>query len=119
MEINEIQQLALSFFNMQGIKCKETENKVWEAEIPEKEQNYFNCGNTLRFTFDREKAELHRDVEMICDGSFLFRRAQQEHLHVFHRGCEPLAYNHTKCLLKTSLGCNRLLFLDCSYQDTG
>lgn len=71
---NNIQQLVTAFFNMQGIKCKEAEENVWVAEIPEKEQSFFNCGDKLCFTFDREKAELHRDIEMVSEGSFLLRK---------------------------------------------
>ena len=72
--VNDIQQLVLAFFNMQGIKCKESEEAIWVAQIPEKEQSFFNSGDTLRFTFNREKAELYRDVELICEGSFLLRK---------------------------------------------
>ena len=32
------------------------------------------CGDSLKFTFNKEKAELFRDVEMIGEGSFLFRK---------------------------------------------
>ncbi len=71
---NEIQQLVLTFFNMQGIKCKESEDNIWTAQIPAKDQSFFNSGAILKFTFNREKAEMHRDVEIICDGSFLFRK---------------------------------------------
>lgn len=71
---NNIQQLVTAFFNMQGVKCKEAEDNVWVAEIPEKDQNYYNCGGLLRFTFDKEKAELHRDIEMVSEGSFLLRK---------------------------------------------
>ncbi len=71
---NNIQQLVLAFFNMQGIKCKEAEKDIWVAQIPEKEQSFFNCGDKLKFTFDKEKAELYRDVEMVGEGSFLFRK---------------------------------------------
>lgn len=68
---NNIQQLVLSFFNMQGIKCQEAEEGIWVAEVPKKEAEFLNSNGTLRFTFDREKAELYRDVEMLCEGSFL------------------------------------------------
>ena len=71
---NNIQQLVLAYFNMQGIKCKETEENIWVAQIPEKEQSFFNCGSSLKFTCNKEKAELYRDVEMIGEGSFLFRK---------------------------------------------
>ena len=74
MENKNIQNLIFSFFNMQGIKYKETEEDVWTAEIPEKFQSAFNSGETLRITFNREKAELHRDIELICEGSFLLRK---------------------------------------------
>ena len=72
--MDSIQELVLAFFNMQGIRCKETEEQIWSAKIPEKDSSFFNCGETLRFTFDREKAELHRDVELVCEGSFLLRK---------------------------------------------
>lgn len=71
---NDIQQVVLSYFNMQGIKCKESEENIWIAQIPEKDQSFYNCGETLRFTFNREKAEIYRDIELISEGSFLFRK---------------------------------------------
>ncbi len=71
---NDIKQLVLAYFNMQGIKCNEAEDNIWIAKIPEKEQSFFNSGENLRFTFNREKAEINRDVELICEGSFLFRK---------------------------------------------
>lgn len=71
---NDIQQLVFAFFNMEGVPCKEEDQGVWTADIPEKERSFFNCDSKIRFTFDREKAELHRDIEMICEGSFLLRK---------------------------------------------
>ncbi len=74
MATNKIKELVFSFMNMVGIKCHEVEAEVWAAKIPEKEQAFFNGFENLRFTFSREVAEVHRDIELICDGSFLLRK---------------------------------------------
>jgi hypothetical protein len=50
------------------------QENIWSAEIPEKEQSFFNGFEDLKFTFTREIAEKHRDIELICDGSFLLRK---------------------------------------------
>lgn len=72
--VNKIQELVFSFMGMVGIKVKEAESGIWVAKIPEAEQAFFNGFEVLRFTFDREKAEIHRDLELICEGSFLLRK---------------------------------------------
>lgn len=74
MATNKIKELVFSFMNMVGIKCHEIEKDVWAAKIPENEQLFFNSFETLKFTFCRELAEKHRDIELICDGSFLLRK---------------------------------------------
>jgi hypothetical protein len=72
--VNKIQELVFSFLDMVNIGRKELEAGVWIAKIPENEQAFFNGYETLRFTFERDKAELHRDLELICEGSFLLRK---------------------------------------------
>lgn len=72
--VNKIKELVFSFMDMVGIKRQESEPGIWVARIPEAEQAFFNGFEVLRFTFDREKAELHRDLELICEGSFLLRK---------------------------------------------
>ncbi|MDN5279793.1 MAG: hypothetical protein PWR01_3758 [Clostridiales bacterium] len=74
MATNKIKDLVFSFMNMVGIECKEVAADVWAAHIPEKEQLFFNGFEDLKFTFSRELAEQHRDIELICDGSFLLRK---------------------------------------------
>ncbi len=71
---NKIQELVFSFLEMVGIKGREVEQGIWAARVPENEQAFFNGFETLRFTFDREIAEHHRDLELICEGSFLLRK---------------------------------------------
>jgi len=71
---NKIQELVFSFLDMVGIKGREVEPGIWAAKVPESEQSFFNGFETLRFTFDRALAELHRDLELICEGSFLLRK---------------------------------------------
>ena len=71
---NKIQELVFSFLDLVSITPKEHAEGVWVAKIPEEEQAFFNGFETLKFTFEREKAELHRDLELICEGSFLLRR---------------------------------------------
>lgn len=72
--VNKVQELVFSFMEMVGIESRELETGIWAAAIPEAEQSFFNGFENLKFTFDREKAELHRDLELICEGSFLLRK---------------------------------------------
>ncbi len=72
--VNKIQELVFSFMDMVNINRSEVEAGIWMAKIPAAEQAFFNGFETLKFTFDREKAELHRDLELICEGSFLLRK---------------------------------------------
>lgn len=71
---NKIQELVFSFLEMVGMKGREVEPGIWQATVPESEQAFFNGFEILRFTFDRALAEHHRDLELICEGSFLLRR---------------------------------------------
>ncbi len=72
--VNKIKELVFSFMDMVGINRREIEPGIWMAKIPEAEQAFFNGFENLKFTFDRDKAELHRDLELICEGSFLLRK---------------------------------------------
>jgi len=72
--VNKIQELVFSFLEMVGINIREQEPGIWSAKITESEQGFFNGSETLLFTFDREKAEKHRDLELISEGSFLLRK---------------------------------------------
>lgn len=72
--VNKIQELVFSFLDLVSISPKELEPGVWTAKIPEAEQAFFNGFENLRFTFARDKAEMHRDLELICEGSFLLRK---------------------------------------------
>ena len=63
--VNKIQELVFSFMDMVNINRSEIEAGIWMAKIPAAEQAFFNGFETLKFTFDREKAELHRDLELI------------------------------------------------------
>lgn len=72
--VNKIQELVFSFLEMVGIKSREQEPGIWSAKIPESEHAFFNGSETLLFTFEREKAEKHRDLELISEGSFLLRK---------------------------------------------
>lgn len=74
MATNKIKELVFSFMDMVKIECDEVTEGVWEAKIPESEQVFFNGFEDLKFTFSRELAEKHRDLELICDGSFLLRK---------------------------------------------
>jgi hypothetical protein len=72
--VNKIQDLVFSFLDMVKIKRREIEPGIWMAKVSESEQAFFNGFENLKFTFDRDKAELHRDLELICEGSFLLRK---------------------------------------------
>jgi len=71
---NKIKELVFSFLDMVGINGREVATGIWSAKVPEHEQAFFNGFETLRFTFDRALAEQHRDLELICEGSFLLRK---------------------------------------------
>ncbi|GAB4283239.1 MAG: hypothetical protein Kow0029_29250 [Candidatus Rifleibacteriota bacterium] len=71
---NKIMELVFSFMDMVGIECKKSAEDIWSAVIPEKEQTFFNGFEELKFTFNRETAEKHRDIELICEGSYLLRK---------------------------------------------
>ncbi len=72
--VNKIQELVFSFLDLVSITPKELEPGIWMAKIPESEQAFFNGFENLKFTFARDKAEMHRDLELICEGSFLLRK---------------------------------------------
>jgi hypothetical protein len=74
MATNKVKELVFSFMSMVGIEAEEIDANIWKAVIPEKEQLFFNGFDELKFTFSRELAEKHRDIELICDGSFLLRK---------------------------------------------
>lgn len=74
MAKNKIKELVFSFLNMIGSKPKEAGDDVWHARVPESEQAFFNGFEVFKFTFTREQAENHRDLELICTGSYLLRK---------------------------------------------
>ena len=71
---NKISELIFSFMKTASINCVEIEKGVWKANIPEKERPFFNGAETIPFTFNREIAEKHRDIELVSEGSFLLRK---------------------------------------------
>ena len=71
---NNISSLVFMFLNSLSISYKEIDKGIWVANIPESERTFFNGAEKISFTFDRELAEKHRDIELICDGSFLLRK---------------------------------------------
>lgn len=71
---DKIKELVFSFMDMVGIKHKEVEAGLWHAKIPASEKLFFNGFDVFKFTFDKELAERHRDLELICEGSFMLRK---------------------------------------------
>lgn len=71
---NKIRSIVFSFFDMAKIPYKEIRKGVWAANIPETEINFFGNVSLLEFTFQRELAEEHRNIELLCEGSFLLRK---------------------------------------------
>ncbi|OQB50714.1 MAG: hypothetical protein BWY02_00331 [bacterium ADurb.Bin157] len=71
---NKIRSIVFSFFDMAKIPYKEIRKGVWVANIPETEENFFGNVSLLEFTFQRDLAEEHRNVELVCEGSFLLRK---------------------------------------------
>lgn len=71
---NKIRSIVFSFFDMAKIPYKEIRKGVWVANIPETEENFFGNVSLLEFTFQRELAEEHRNIELVCEGSFLLRK---------------------------------------------
>ncbi|MBF0405954.1 MAG: hypothetical protein HQM10_01265 [Candidatus Riflebacteria bacterium] len=74
MEANKIQELVLSFMKTLGINCNENQPGIWKAEIPASERTFFNGYEEYSFSFNREIAEKHRDIELVCDGSYLLKK---------------------------------------------
>lgn len=71
---NKIRSIVFSFLDMAKIPYKEIRKGVWAANIPETEINFFGNVSLLEFTFQRDLAEEHRNVELVCEGSFLLRK---------------------------------------------
>lgn len=71
---NKIRSIVFSFLDMAKIPYKEIRKGVWAANIPETEMNFFGNVSLLEFTFQRELAEEHRNIELVCEGSFLLRK---------------------------------------------
>lgn len=71
---NKIRSIVFSFLDMAKIPYKEIRKGVWVANIPETEKNFFGNVSLLEFTFQRDLAEEHRNVELVCEGSFLLRK---------------------------------------------
>lgn len=71
---NKIRSIVFSFLDMAKIPYKEIRKGVWVANIPETEENFFGNVSLLEFTFQRDLAEEHRNVELVCEGSFLLRK---------------------------------------------
>jgi hypothetical protein len=71
---NKIRSIVFSFLDMAKIPYKEIRKGVWTATIPEAEKNFFDNVSKLEFTFNRELAEEHRNIELVCEGSFLLRK---------------------------------------------
>lgn len=71
---NKIRSIVFSFLDMAKIPYKEIRKGVWAANIPETEENFFGNVSLLEFTFQRELAEEHRNIELLCEGSFLLRK---------------------------------------------
>lgn len=74
MQENNVRELVFSFMKMTGMEPKEDCKGIWSVVVPENERNFFNGFGELRFTFDREKAEKQRDIQLACEGSFLLRK---------------------------------------------
>lgn len=71
---NKIRSIVFSFLDMAKIPYKEIRKGVWAANIPETEINFFGNVSVFEFTFQRELAEEHRNIELLCEGSFLLRK---------------------------------------------
>ncbi|HNV68477.1 MAG TPA: hypothetical protein PKO06_02185 [Candidatus Ozemobacteraceae bacterium] len=74
MENNKIQELVFSFMDSVGAKPVQAGEGIWQAPIPSAETGFFNGDKDFRFTFSRDVAEKHRDLELICEGSYLLKR---------------------------------------------
>lgn len=74
MTTNKIQELVFAFMDMVKIPCRVVEEGIWRITIPPEERAFFNGFEELSFTFDRQVAERHRDLEMIAEGSYLLKK---------------------------------------------
>ena len=74
METNNIQKLVLTFLDSIGVAKRVDDGGIWYLTIPPEERGFFNGFDEYAFTFEREKAEKHRELELICEGSYLLRK---------------------------------------------
>lgn len=74
METNKIQELVLSFMDSINVKRVQQGESIWRATIPPGERAFFNGFEDYVFTFDRTLAEKHRELELICEGSYLLKK---------------------------------------------
>jgi hypothetical protein len=74
MADNKIEHLVFSFMKLVGMEPKRDHNNLWRAEVPEAERAFFNGQTEFQFTFDREEAERHRELDYLCEGAFLLRK---------------------------------------------
>jgi hypothetical protein len=74
METTNIQKLVLTFLDSIGVTKIQDEDGIWTLSIPPEERSFFNGFEEYALTFDRDQAEKHRELELICEGSYLLRR---------------------------------------------
>lgn len=71
---SQIKNLVLDFMHLIGINPVEIEPEIWKAHIPETEKYFFNGFEEINFTFNRNIAETHRNLEYIAEGTYLLKK---------------------------------------------
>lgn len=74
MEKTNIQAMVFSFLDSIRAERRPLDDGGWNVFIPEEERGFFNGYEEYSFTFDRELAEKHRELEFICEGSYILRK---------------------------------------------
>ncbi len=74
METNKIQELVFSFLDSIGAKTVQEPENVYHSIIPSEEKSFFNGSENYSFVFDRALAEMHRELELICEGSYILKK---------------------------------------------
>lgn len=74
MEINKIHQLVFSFLDSIGAQRTQDVDGIWRVQIPPAERQFFNGNEKYNFVFDRQVAEKHRELDLVCEGSYILKK---------------------------------------------
>ncbi|NLM17244.1 MAG: hypothetical protein GX221_05960 [Candidatus Riflebacteria bacterium] len=76
--VERVKKVFFNFLDTQKIPYKEENPEVWLAEPPKDKQSLLNGAEEFRFTFNKNIAELHRNIEYISENSYSFRKVVEK-----------------------------------------